>query len=224
MDSDWFSEVSDAEPLSLEQENALLGDSSQVSMATVEIQAGALPQDVTKGVVLPSVLGPSDDSVNTLGVQLGLDTTAAENFPLPVSGDEANIGLDEPLQEERMDVVVESTEQGELVYPLMNTNVPFTGHPIEMWFSLFALQEILGGRLANKSISHESYKLDTSLICDTKFDEEERASVASIRDIPKDVSCYVAILAALGFEPLTLPIGTKVVPVTSQAVQSDKLP
>ncbi len=53
-----------------------------------------------------------------------------ENLPLPGSGDDAPSqaidSLDDPPKEEEMDVVVESTNEEELVTPLMDTNVPLT--------------------------------------------------------------------------------------------------
>ncbi len=90
-----------------------------------------------------------------------------------------------------------------------------------MRFSLFALQEMFDARLSNRTISHDNYRYIMGLICDAKFDEEERATAESIWEIPQDESCYAAILAALGHKPLTLPVGTGVIPVSYQAEQSN---
>ncbi len=106
------------ESLTPEQENNLLANSSQVLRATAEVQIGTLPPIETQGDILPSELGLSDDRLNTSGVRLGIATTAAENLPLLDSGDDAPSqaveGLDDPHNEEGMNVVIESTEDEQL--------------------------------------------------------------------------------------------------------------
>ncbi len=103
----------DVESLTPKQENNLLADSSHVSAATAEVQAGTSTNQPTQGDILPSSLMLSDYSLNTSNVQLGIDTTSAKHLPLPVSEDDApsntKKGLDVPCNEEGMDVVLETT-------------------------------------------------------------------------------------------------------------------
>ncbi len=58
-----------------------------VTGATFEVQVETLPHIVTKGVVLHSLLEVPDNGLNASGLQPGLNTKAAQNLPLPVSGD-----------------------------------------------------------------------------------------------------------------------------------------
>ncbi len=52
------------ESVTSEQEFYLLADTSQVSMATAEVQAGTLPQMIPQGIIFPSPLVLPNYSMN----------------------------------------------------------------------------------------------------------------------------------------------------------------
>ncbi len=160
IDPDLHTDVSDVESLSSAQEINLLADSSQVSAATAAVQAGTLPQIIRQRVTLPSSLMESNDSLGTSNVQLGLDTTSAEYLPLPVSEDDTPSktleGLDDPRNEEPMDVVIETTEEEQL-YPLTEQAAASTVRPTEIRLSYRLCRTfLLQGWLRNLSIVQHS--------------------------------------------------------------------
>ncbi len=76
------------------------------------------------------------------------------------------------------------------------------------------MQGVLTARMVEKTIDRNTFMHIKGLIATAKYDEEFNSASPSIWDItPKDDSCYEAILAALGLEPLPLQYDAKVIPM-----------
>ncbi len=89
-------------------------------------------------------------------------------------------------------------------------------HPVEIRHSLSALQDILNARVFERFIDCKTYVQVNGLIASAKFDEDFNSTCPSIWDIsPKDDNSYLAILAALGMEPLSVLFDSKVIPISS---------